>query len=207
MNKVLIIIPSYNSKINNNLLLNLLRIIDQNTDTNMYELDIEHNMDEYGATKAINRGLRKAQRKRMDAVVIIDDMTWDDKNWLQKMQNIAYSSDDIYFVTFSDIRKRTINNTEFAWSIWGFSYIKRKCLDEIGLMDENFPHWGNEVDYGYRIFKHNKKIERVDINFATHSRVDETMREIFDSDTVDKMMQEAKKNEKTKWVYENERTK
>lgn len=139
---------SYNHENNIELRNKCLKGIFNNTNPDEYELTIFID-NKIGCAKSYNRVIQ-ASNPNNDVVLISDDFFIDDKDWLKKFHDVAYSGDNIGYSTIitRDVERRKEDGEliNYIFGLNGFCYLKRSTINKVGLFDgDNFP-WGYEED-------------------------------------------------------------
>ncbi|MBN2169056.1 MAG: glycosyltransferase [Actinobacteria bacterium] len=136
-------------------------------------INLIENGENLGFVKGNNKGIRSTQR---DIVLLNNDTVMIQPDWLDKMQKVAYSSDDIGVVgcrlvnaegnlvqagTYmplpsfwgqeypgdeKDIGQYT-DNQEVEGIIFACAYVKREVIDKVGLLDEDYFAYYEDTDY------------------------------------------------------------
>lgn len=164
MNKTTIIIPSYDTKENAEL---VKRLINSLGDISC-KIIVEKNKS--GLTISLNNAVKKSNPKH-DLIFFSDDMVIKDKNWFEKIKEVAYSDDKIGAVTSRTTFRKTIRNkidgSEFEYDFCGFNlcYVKREVIDKLFPLDENFYFYFWEDDFSIKLKNLGYKVGAVDIQF------------------------------------------
>jgi GT2 family glycosyltransferase len=134
-----------------------------------------------GYTKANNQGLA-ATRPDEDVVLLNNDIDVDDPAWLTKLQDAAYSADDVGVVgtrlVDTDGRinhlgsymapvtlygeqvggleldiNQCIRRKSIECVVFAMAYLRRTCIDAIGPLDEDFFAYFEDTEYCFRATK------------------------------------------------------
>lgn len=138
-------------------------------------LRVQFNETNLGFTKAVNQGIEIAD-KSTDIILLNNDVIIEDSNWIGKLQNLAYSDATIGIVGCRlvtskghlhhaglhiardsywtmelgcdeiDVGQFRINGPREAIT-FALAYIKRELIDSIGLLDESYFAYFEDVDY------------------------------------------------------------
>ena len=134
-----------------------------------------------GFTRGVNIGLR-ACRPDEDVVLMNNDLVVTDPGWLDELADVAHSRDDVgvvgtrlvdgqgvvghlgsYMPPVSlygqqmgggepDIGQAT-RNREVECVVFALAYLRRECLDAVGLLDEDFFAYFEDTDFCLRAHK------------------------------------------------------
>jgi hypothetical protein len=136
------------------------------------------NRENLGFTKGVNQGLRVTEPDE-DVVLMNNDIILSDSQWLLAMQDIALSEPDIGLVgsrlidgegrinhvgsymppellmgqQMGGLERdigQCIRTREVEAVIFALCYIRRSCLDKVGLLDERFFAYYEDTDYCVR---------------------------------------------------------
>lgn len=184
--KTSIIIPAYKPY---NLLKNCIDSIIKNTDLHDIEIIVVCNGSDresadlvlnyggnfrliwieepLGFTKAVNKGLKLAIGENIILIntdcVILD---FKEKNyWINELLDPLKDSE----VGITGMEFMSINSNIFFFPFY-FVAFKRKLLDEVGILDENFsPGYFEDADYCVRVKNHNYKLVGVGKGIEDHA--------------------------------------
>ncbi len=145
-----------------------------------WNMPVIRNPSNLGFTKAANQGIAACAG---DVVLMNNDTIVLHEDWLTKLQETAYSSDDIGIVgcrlaneagrivhcggavdenlqgrnlTCGPTEKTDIKDVEYA--TFACVYIKRSTIDKLGLMDEDFFAYYEDTDYCFRAKEHGLRV-------------------------------------------------
>lgn len=140
-----------------------------------WDIPVIRNPSNLGFTRAVNQGIAACET---DVVVMNNDTNVLHGDWLAKLQETAYSSDDIGIVgcrlanedgkivhcggavdeklegrnLTCEANERTgVEDVEYA--TFACVYIKRSTIDRIGVLDEDFFAYYEDTDYCFRARK------------------------------------------------------
>jgi GT2 family glycosyltransferase len=146
------------------------------------QIKIIQNTQNFGFAQGNNIGIKYALQNNADIIILLNNDTIVDKNWLQEMINTANSNKKIglvqakIFIDNKD-KKHIINTVGNNIHYLGFGYcghykeidngqfskdteityasgasllIKKKVLDSIGMLDEKFFLYHEDLDLGWR---------------------------------------------------------
>jgi GT2 family glycosyltransferase len=135
--------------------------------------------DNAGFAGGVNRGIKVALKKRFDFIVLFNNDAIADKNWLENLVNAAVKHPEAGIITgkFMRLDKKHIDSTGECYTIWGMpfprgrnqldvgqfnsgeyvfgasggaSLYKRVLFESIGLFDEDFFAYYEDVDISFR---------------------------------------------------------
>jgi len=142
---------------------------------NNLSIKVHYNKSNLGFTKAVNQGIRIADEKT-DIVLLNNDVIIEDSDWLEKLQKLAYSDDTIGIIGCRlitgenrlhhaglhvakdsywtmelgceeiDVGQFQVNEPREAIT-FALAYIKRELINTIGLLDESYFAYFEDVDY------------------------------------------------------------
>lgn len=122
-----------------------------------------------GYVQAVNRGWKELlERRSWDAIVMLaDDLWYEQEGWLERMRKVLFSEEKIGFVGPSvkcgtspqklGVRglaegTEVVERINFTGTI-----IKRAVIEEMGLLDDTFIHYGADFDYVHKAQEHGWK--------------------------------------------------
>lgn len=124
-------------------------------------LYIVHDTKGLGFTRTVNRGLRKIQKGHI--CLLNDDVFPMTDDWLRKMCDAIADTPELGLAGPSGPCRTPPQNTGLPGDPYGIkqvshlaffcTLIKRNVIDAIGLLDEDFIHYGSDVDYSWRARK------------------------------------------------------
>jgi GT2 family glycosyltransferase len=132
-----------------------------------------------GFAGGVNAGIKRAIELGADYVALLNNDAVADKNWLQNMANALEKNSDLGIVTskICDAKKTHLDSTGENYSVWGLPYprgrgeadidkydrqtvifgasggaslYRIKMLQQIGLFDEDFFAYYEDVDLSFR---------------------------------------------------------
>lgn len=119
------------------------------------ELIISHDPKRTGFTKTVNRGIRRANEQN-DICLLNDDITWFAYGWLATLSRALYTDHKFGMIAPSGksntapLSKGNVGDFGIApvkhiafWCV----LIKRRCLNDLGLLDEAFIHYASDNWY------------------------------------------------------------
>lgn len=135
--------------------------------------------DNAGFAGGVNRGIRKAIKDKYKYVVLFNNDAVADKNWLENLVSVAEAHEEVGIVTGKFIRmdKKYIDSTGDFYTMWGMpfprgrnqidnsqydtpeyvfgatggaSLYRTEMLEEIGLFDEDFFAYFEDIDISLR---------------------------------------------------------
>lgn len=141
-------------------------------------LIISHDPNRTGFTRTCNRGIRRAGPDT-DICLLNDDVLWFQQGWLATLQRALYSNGKFAVIgpsggsNTSPMRSgklgmkglQAVRHLPF-WCV----LIKRKVIDQLGLLDERFIHYASDSHYCDRIKKHGWKVMWCRDVFLKHKR-------------------------------------
>jgi GT2 family glycosyltransferase len=116
------------------------------------ELIVSHDPNRTGFTKTVNRGIRRAHKSH-DICLLNDDINWFAYGWLATLERALYSKDKYGMIAPSgpsNTKPLCLGKVgEFGLQpVKHIAYwcvlIKRKCLNDVGILDERFIHYGSD---------------------------------------------------------------
>ncbi len=165
---------------------------------NFPEVLILNSEKNLGFGKANNVGLKYALSKKADYVLLLNQDAWIDSNTISGLIDIHQTNTNYGIISpihltgagtavdynfslgcnsydcpgfLSDLytnRLKSIYSLKFVMAaIW---LIPSEVLQNVGLFDPIFPHYGEDVDYAHRTLKHNYKIGICPTFKAYHDR-------------------------------------
>jgi GT2 family glycosyltransferase len=149
-------------------------------------LTVVENGKNLGFTKGCNIGIRAA-RPEEDIVLMNNDIIVVDPHWLERLQDIAYGADDIGVVGTRLVDgeglinhlgsymqpvtlmgqqmgglERDINQAvrdrDAECVVFAQAYLRRDCIDDIGLLDEDLFAYFEDTDYCFRVTRSGRRV-------------------------------------------------
>lgn len=113
-----------------------------------------------GYTRTVNRGLQQARQAGHDACILVDDCRPRTDDWLLIMWLNLQRRDSVWFAgpsgpcrtspqctgTIGDLRKPRLVSHVAGFCVLAKSHV----LGEVGLLNEEFIHYGSDVDWQWR---------------------------------------------------------
>lgn len=151
-------------------------------------LKVYYNSENRGFSKAVNQGISYSN-PLSDIVLLNNDVFINDDQWLIKLQDTAYAESDIGIVGCRlikdggdkflhagiyipcnsfwaiEIGGTELNIGQYKYNkdclavTFGICYIKRELIDKIGLLDESYFAYFEDVDYCLKARMNNYKIK------------------------------------------------
>jgi len=128
-----------------------------------------------GFTKTVNDGLRQLEPEE-DACILNDDVKGFNHGWLHTLQRALYSNAK-YGIVGPSGKSAAISRTGTPYdsglqlcsqlSFWCV-LIKRKVIDEIGILDERFIHYASDNEYCMRTTRKGYKVVWVKDVYLKH---------------------------------------
>ena len=112
-----------------------------------------------GITKCWNEGIQKAQGS--DYVAIFNDDIELPKNWWDECFNNLKNGIDLLFLKQS---------SPIIFTGW-FFILSKRCIETIGIFDEDMRYFAQDYDYWLRFKKSGLKYDKIDLNIIHHSSV------------------------------------